>query len=819
MKKKLRKAGILLVIFILGVFVFSGIMNNKETTDNKTDMEGAKMPVLSMEYMGMEVNQMHGHVQEMQTSNMRDHLTPIEKDKNITVCIRPYGHKIKSLVYEIRTSDGSKVVENAKIKNFEEDEDLLKASFTMQNSILMNQEYALVLTLETDEGIWHYYTRVIQRSGLGMDEYLKFATDFSVKTFSKDNNGELSAYIEPEENAINNSFSEVNIHSSIDMVTWGKMEPEIMGTQIPSIKELNETTGSVGITYFIKALDEEENEEYYQVDEFYRMRQDGSRIYLLDFERCASQIFPGNEASVSDGKINLGITSKDVQYMLGKTGEVLAFVQQGDLWSYNISTNKLTCVFSFRTDKHDLRNNYPMHDINIVRVEENGDMDFVLYGYMNRGKHEGYTGACVYHYYSEKNVLEEKIFLPTTKPFEFMKQDMSLLTYVTTDNILYITMEGKLYRFDMNDKTYSVLKENVNEHSLFTSKSKRYIAWMERQSEQEPLYITVMDLETEKFNKILAPAGERLRLFGFINEDIVYGLARNTDIVKDATGKERFAMHALNIQKFDGRLIKTYERDGVYIMGVDIQQGLLELEQAQWEDNQYKEIPSEHIMNNVKDRKEEKISVAAVTISRQGNVKRIVFSENSRTRNPLCIRSKFMVNETDTVLNMRQESEQVEEYYVYGEGKLAGIYSSPARAVKKADELKGVVLNPAQQYVWERGNQKKKITLNLDDIPEVIKSGTLNPEELRKGMENVGTVLDLTGCTLEQILYQLSVQRAVIVKLNDTETRVIVGYDEYNTLLYDPATGETKYMGINDSRKAFEEAGNVFIGYVEKLPG
>ena len=46
----------------------------------------------------------------------------------------------------------AKVVENAKIKNFEENGSAKTASFTLEKSILMNQEYSLVFTLNTDKG-------------------------------------------------------------------------------------------------------------------------------------------------------------------------------------------------------------------------------------------------------------------------------------------------------------------------------------------------------------------------------------------------------------------------------------------------------------------------------------------------------------------------------------------------------------------------------------------------------------------------------------------------------------------------------------------
>lgn len=46
---------------------------------------------------------------------------------------------------------------------------------------------------------------------------------------------------------------------------------------------------------------------------------------------------------------------------------------------------------------------------------------------------------------------------------------------------------------------------------------------------------------------------------------------------------------------------------------------------------------------------------------------------------------------------------------------------------------------------------------------------------------------------------------------------MLVGYDTYNTVLYDPVTQETSYMGMQDSTKAFEENGNVFICYIENV--
>ena len=101
-----------------------------------------------------------------------------------------------------------------------------------------------------------------------------------------------------------------------------------------------------------------------------------------------------------------------------------------------------------------------------------------------------------------------------------------------------------------------------------------------------------MDLETGEQKSIAADEGTKIRAFGFINEDLVYGTARDGDIVVDATGSLRYAMHEVKIQNFSGKLVKDYMQDGVYIMDVDIRQGLLELKQAQWNVDQYTDIPA-----------------------------------------------------------------------------------------------------------------------------------------------------------------------------------------------------------------------------------
>ena len=195
MKKRIARILVLILVFLLGVAGFSGLMNS-QNTDNKTDLQTAVIPCMAMKIGNTEVNRMYGYAQDMDESYMRDTLTPVGTDKTLAVSITPYGRKIESLVYEIRTADGSKVVENNKIRNFQEEADgKLTAEFTLQKSILMNQEYSLSFTLNTEAGSWTYYTRLIQRAGLSTDKYIDFVNSFYTKSLMQEDNGDLMIWI------------------------------------------------------------------------------------------------------------------------------------------------------------------------------------------------------------------------------------------------------------------------------------------------------------------------------------------------------------------------------------------------------------------------------------------------------------------------------------------------------------------------------------------------------------------------------------------------------------------------------------------------
>ena len=75
-------------------------------------------------------------------------------------------------------------------------------------------------------------------------------------------------------------------------------------------------------------------------------------------------------------------------------------------------------------------------------------------------------------------------------------------------------------------------------------------------------------------------------------------------------------------------------------------------------------------------------------------------------------------------------------------------------------------------------------------------------------------VLDLSGCTLSDVLYYPSAGTPVMAMTGEGNAVVIMGYDAKNTILYDPKEEKVYKYGMNDSAGMFERAGNRFITYI-----
>ena len=101
------------------------------------------------------------------------------------------------------------------------------------------------------------------------------------------------------------------------------------------------------------------------------------------------------------------------------------------------------------------------------------------------------------------------------------------------------------------------------------------------------------------------------------------------------------------------------------------------------------------------------------------------------------------------------------------------------------------------------------------DVKSLLEEGQSVQDILQAQMTNA-RVADLTGCKMDAMLYFVNKDIPVLAILADGEAVLITGFNEFNIVVFEPASGKLYKKGLNDSAAWFEENGNCFITYFEK---
>lgn len=820
MRAEKLKGIIIKIVVLVAVFAAAAtgiyVWMSREDILGDRKMQDATFPLVYLTHKDTQINCLHGYTKPMQITAMRDTITPLNTDRTLEVQIKNFGQNIKDLNFQVITLDGKDVLEKTKVTNFRTDGDYVKATLELQNQLLMDQEYVLQLQVTAGSKDLYYYTRVIRQDGLHTEDYLKFVLDFYQRCMdgSEENLNILANIIETDLSSDNSTLANMNIHNNVDVMTWGALEPQIYAHPVPSIKEINGTTASIVLNYMLSAQNAQGQTEFYEVEEFYRLRYTSLQTYLLDFERSTNQIFdPEIEGTVSEEGIHLGIRSRDVEYRSDEQNQFVAFVQGNSLWSYSIEENKMTQVFSFRQDQNsDERDRYRQNSIKIIEVKENGNLYFSVTGYMNRGNHEGESGVALYYYDSSLHQIEELVFVDTLESYELMKRDVEALNYVTQDKSkFYFILDGTVYEVGLSTRSIETVITGLSQGCYAGSETNRYFAWLEENNPYQSVNLNIMDLETKEIRTISAGSGECIQVIGFMEDDIVYGLADAAEIQTTHPGDEVFPMKTVFIENTLGERVKEYVPSGCYVTEGIISEKLLTLKRVVKTDGIFQETTDDQIVSNMTNKIE---GFGTTTQNSKRKLTEIVLmsEEILEDKTPKVVHSREMDLEENRQVTIVTKSDDNEGYYVYGRGMLDSIHTSANTAIQRADDIKGVVVDAHQKYIWERGNRSEAASVSLDEIPDIMKQGIMDKAQLQ---ETLGKkVLDLSGCSWEMILYFIDHGSPVLAQIQD-QVILITGYDQFANILvlYQGAT-ETVYWGSDDSDVTFPLSGNLFMTYL-----
>ena len=744
---------------------------------------------------------------------MRDSVTPIS-GKKLTMNLEADETKVTAVDYAVYTLDGKKKLSEDKISKVKDQMDL---SFD-QN--LLSEERMLVLTLHADGKSVYYYTRIVNPTDFNLTDCLDYVYNFHENALKKVENAGVGAALEQDDEDANSTFSHVTIHSSYDQVTWGNLAPQVTGGERWKITETNSSYTSVLLEYDVSCTGEENETDMYTVREFFRVRKNNGQMYLLNYDRTMEQIFDGSKNVLSEKGILLGITDPDVSYVVSSDGKIVAFVQADELWNYDKDQDQLSLLFSFRdAENADVRNKVSDHKIQILNMDKKGNTTFSVSGYMNRGEHEGYVGVAVYYYNIETNSIEEKAFVSSNKSAAIAGSELDTLKYYNTKtNKLYMLADGALHEISIKKDYDEVLLDGLKDGQYVVSDNGKWLAYQTGDDVTSSTEVTVMNLSDGSEYQVKSADDECMIPLGFVGNDFVSGLAKLDDIGKTISGEQAVAMYQIEIRSDADKVIKTYSSDGYYILSTEIDDGMITLNRVQKNGDTYTSVAADYISSN-QEKKESNIMLESYVTDLKETQMRLTYADGIKDKSAKVLKPKQVVQDDPALPSFGKEVKE-NGYYVYGTGQLQGIYKTAGEAISKADSVSGVVVDAKGQYVWERGNRYLVYDLStsqasaVSELQNALASGTSALEAA--GNMSDQKVLELTGCTVEEMLYLINKDTPVIGVRNGASAIILTGYDESHVTYVDSENGESKTVTQEEMDQIMQSSGNAYVGYLKK---
>lgn len=826
MKKNLRRILILLILVVLAAagYLAWGWLRQREEGAVYTSIEDANLPVAYVNIFGRRMNELDGFVEDNQKAAGRGDLTVLPADRKLSVTIDKLDSPITGMQYEIRSLDGSRLVERTTLDAWQQSGEELTAELPIQNLLTEGTEYRLTIAIATEKHpAVYFYTRVMWQQESRVQEMLDLAESFSEKTFRSDSARELTTYLETDPNADNSSLGHVTLKSDFSQLTWRGLSVERVGEPEIHLRELQGIIATIDLNYVVCEREDGKASAYYDVIESFTMKLGAQRIYMMNYDRRADQIFTGESEFYSGDRIQLGISdAEDLQSMQDESGQYRAFVANRALWIYDSAKKESTKVFAFRKSESDTRVNYDTYGIKILDVGEAGAIDFAVYGYMSRGNHEGTAGIALYRYESAENTLTERLYLPASADYGSLRQDIDKLCYLSGGQTLYVLMNHAVYSIDLTSKEYTVVADGLTEENFAVSTDDSRIAWQDGEDIYRSTQLHVMNLETGKKDEIAFADKTVIRLIGFVGTDLVYGLAHANEQLTTDGRVTGLPLYAVEIVGSDMEMQTRYEKPGVSLVDVKIQDSRVHLSRMRQIGNGYQPMEEDTLVCNEEVSRDPLDGIATLNDSARGRLYCVKLDAGKTARSTkVHVPKQVVAEENDVILLQNTSADSQRIYSAYSEGRLKGSYAEFSSAVQAAYEGMGLVTDENDRVIWVRANRSDaKMIRDIQGMTGTISRYLSDMADGKMTASDGTELIDARGLGLNQILYFVYAGMPVVAYLGDGSYGLIYGYDAYNiSCLWYPGTefAYTDKMGLNDAAAFFERNGsNDFICFLAK---
>ena len=738
------------------------------------NMGESKLPYVYMLMGEKKINPLHGYYQEMSGSVVRDSIATLPEDRKLLLFANLKKNSIEAAFYDIRSLDGSELIEKDSKAELEKTSEGVKITLPIQNLIQEGKEYQLRLRLDMGENSVYYYTRILLGKEKMAEEMLNLGESFTRKTFSKSEAKSLSTYLESEDTMDNSDLSHVNLHSSFQQITWGESGMSLDGDIEISLKELSGIMGLIQLRYATKAEDKEGNTRRFYNEDNFVMRYDSQRIYLMDFDRRTTEIFDTQNFRFQEKSLLLGVDSAEqMQSKCSGNKEYYAFSKGNALYRLN-SEGVLTRIFTYLTEENNrFRGDFLSHGIRLMDVKDNGDVDFLVYGYISRGRHEGYTGIVFYTYDNSDNTVVENFFLPLQENKEELEESLHSLAYYAGNKMFYLYYGGTVYGIDTNSFEVLTLASSLKEGELSSSEGGQYLAYDEKNGESELSSTVVLkNLKLDRTRNI-SEENKLFSVIGFIENDLIIGV-QDKALGTEWNPQGEIPVEEIRIIGPDQNEKLSYKKENLYFSNFSISENQLSFDEYSHSENGYSYAGKDSILSN---KVEEEKTLKPEPINGGGMGKNYLLPYPGKKIKKITVQNpeKFSIEKAGSIELNQEKTPETGRFFAYSLGHYRGNYANMERAIGAVNENFGYILDGKQSFLWNRTDRpgviigktrENEITDFVAEIPE-----------LRNSLDfKNGKILNLYGVSLNSALYYTAKGYPLMIRI-EGNWELITGYN------------------------------------------
>ncbi len=768
--------GLLLVCCIfMGVYFF---IINKDG-EIKLNDDGSNYPVITFSTGGNAINKTYAYIGNLEYANKNMGVIPLV-DNNIEVS---FSKELTDLKFKILDNSGNVLQEGE-----------LEKSIKVASEVKIGQSF-LEITGTFNNEIINYVAKIYKGNNFAK-EHMNMADKIS-RTFLKKGSVQDFSKFFPNINVDDNEFIQVDRLSGIKALQYSKAELEIVEEKPYEIFAVNQNMTSI-----VKERLLQDGNRFFNVREFFRLRDSGNDLFLVDYNRDIDEYYMEN---IDNKGIYLGAT-KNTNYVINNDQNIV-FTKNNELYSFSSTDNRLNCILKASEDIKTRFNIDRDFIVKPISVDSDGNINFVIFGRMPFGDYEAKYGINYMYYDAQKNKIETISNVFINQPTEAISQQSIKFINIDNDGNVIFMLFDRIYKFGKDGSVNEEI-DTDRKKEYITSDDGTQVAYVEDGN----INIFYTGLNTSR--TIQNTYGENYSIHPIDFRDAGDFAYYIKDDIKDRIDR-------IIIINSRNEIIKEYKSD-YKITGIESNQTSIIIHR--YDEGINEKIDDDYILNINGDANAIKKVIKAD--ENYGFVLNIIINSNGK----IDVRERATFN-TDNKSHKTANLEVANDKYVaYKYGKAVLYTSNLVEALKEAVNVNGLVNNKNGIVIWQRELAKNNVTLKGIPFARAINSNE-TAEACIKSLEQYYTIEDkfdnnkttdenikeifpdavyFTGLNVSDLLYFVQNSTPVMLDIGDKEYALLLGVSNGYISFMNPLKGGIDNIDIPNLKDISKKDGYIF---------